>query len=50
MSDVDNESCERKANELDMSIIFVHGCDNEEMWSNLKQMSAYSEYKYLQNI
>lgn len=50
MNKADCEKWEKKANELDMSILFVFGCASNKIQKNLKHMSAYAEDRYPQNI
>ena len=44
------EKLEKEANELDKSMMFVFGCENNGMQDNLKQMSVYNNEKYPQII
>ena len=41
---------EKKANELDKSMMFIFGCENKEMGKDLKRMSAYNNEQYPRNI
>ena len=50
MSDNDCADWEKRANDLDMSILFIHGCNSDDMWNNLECMNAFSQDKYPQNI
>ena len=41
---------EKKANELNKSMVFVFGCKKNEMRKDLKRMSAYNNEQYPQTI
>ena len=50
MDNGDYAKWEKKANELDKSMMFVFGCENKEMGKDLKCMSTYNNEQYPRNI
>ena len=50
MNKNDKDKWEKKANELDKSMVSVFGCKNNEMCKDLKPMSAYNNEQYPRTI
>ena len=49
-SDENHTDLEKWANDLDMSMLFIHGCNSDDMQNDLENMSALSQYTYPKNI
>lgn len=41
---------EKKTNKLDITILFIHNCNNDNMGKDMECMSTFSQDKYTQDI